>query len=209
MFRFLFMGWWHLLFSMALSENEFPSQLHLSYLALYSSCYQGQALLMTVNILHPIMFNHSHHLMLLCLFMLQTFTLSVDYDLFTFSLEFEKLQKKKRNVTFFMLCNVKKQFEQNKSKANKTKIIYSWRANNVNRIRFIVLSISKKLCHKSRRRSYLEFIRIAFRYAQIFFRYEPVSFLFRFYVSYFAKAVSRHLCHSPLLVHLSLIIFHV
>lgn len=78
----------------------------------------------------------------------------------------------------------------------RKQIIYSWSANIVN-VRFIVLSISKKLRHKFGRRSYLEFIRIAFRYAQIFFRYEPVSFLFRFMWVFFAKAVSL----SPLSSH--------
>lgn len=105
-------------------------------------------------------------------------------------------------ITFASIKKCEKQIASNQirnfhTKQKRKQIIYSWRASNVNGIRFIVLPISKKLCHKSRRRSYLEFIRIAFRYAQIFFRYEPVSFLFR-YVSSFAKASESYTFgHSP------------
>lgn len=59
-------------------------------------------------------------------------------------------------------------------KQTNKKIIYSRCVDN---IRSIVLSfISKKLCHEPRRWRHSEFIRTAFRFAQIFFRYEIVSF---------------------------------
>lgn len=76
------------------------------------------------------------------------------------------------------------------TKSVKNKIIYSrWIAIFVH-IRSIVLS--NRLRHKFGGRGYLEFIRIAFRSnAQIFFRYEPVSF----YVPYHLISESLFFFH--------------
>lgn len=128
------------------------------------------------------------------------------YVFYDFSQSLPKLSKLK--VVHISLMKLWKAICKKKKKKvscqKRKQIIYSWSANIVSGIRFIVLPISKKFCHKSRRRSYLEFIRIAFRYAQIFFRYEPVSFLFRFMWVFFAKSESYL---SSLTIHRQLLIF--
>ena len=62
------------------------------------------------------------------------------------------------------------------AKKKHKKIIYSRYAYIVNICTIVLSSISKKLCHEPWRWCHLKFIRIALRFAQIFFRYETVSF---------------------------------
>jgi hypothetical protein len=62
------------------------------------------------------------------------------------------------------------------SQKTQKKIIYSRYANIVNICTIVLSCISKKLCHEPWRWCHLKFIRIALRFAQIFFRYETVSF---------------------------------